>query len=110
MKLYFYILERPFREEPYIKSEECEVEEKPKTYRPIGRFPSSYYRYYVKKEDVGHILDSYGMKLILCENNPKLAMDLFRKYINTKIRNYECRIDTERENLKAVEEFERRLS
>ena len=65
MKLYFYILDndREFNPETRtfgdpvfkVRVEECEVVEKPKTYRAVTRFPKGLYIEYVKKEDIGKI-------------------------------------------------------
>ena len=43
MKLYFYILEKPYNKNPFVRFEECEVIEKPKTYKPKDRFPMDVY-------------------------------------------------------------------
>lgn len=40
MKLYFYILDRPLREAPKLRCEECEVKDYPKTYKPLEKFPT----------------------------------------------------------------------
>ena len=68
MKLYFYILDndREFNPETRtfgdpvfkVRVEECEVIEKPKTYRAVARFPERLYIGYVKKEDIGKISGS----------------------------------------------------
>ena len=62
MKLYFYILDsdREFNPETRtfgdpvfkVRVEECEVIEKPKTYKALTRFPDGIYIGYVKKEDI----------------------------------------------------------
>lgn len=62
MKLYFYILgsSRKFNPETRtfgdsvfkVRIEECEVIEKPKTYRAVTQFPKGLYIGYVKKEDI----------------------------------------------------------
>ncbi|MBS7048939.1 MAG: hypothetical protein KH160_02990 [Ruminococcus sp.] len=59
MKLYFYILDRDREYNPETKTlgdyvfeirvEECEVIEKPKTYRAVAQFPERLYIGYVKK-------------------------------------------------------------
>lgn len=66
MKLYFYILDndREFNPETRtfgdpvfkVRVEECEVIEKPKTYRAVAQFPERLYIGYVKKEDIGKFL------------------------------------------------------
>nr|DAE51611.1 MAG TPA: hypothetical protein [Caudoviricetes sp.] len=63
MKLYFYILGRDRKFNPETKTlgdyafkvrvEECEVIEKPKTYRAETKFPDGIYIGYVRREDVG---------------------------------------------------------
>lgn len=62
MKLYFYILDndREFNPETRtfgdpvfkVRVEECEVIEKPKTYRAVAQFPERLYIGYVKKKKI----------------------------------------------------------
>ena len=79
MTLYFYILQKPFGDKPYIQFSECDVDEKPKTYRPITKFPSGYYNCFVRKEDIGHLCGYGNDTLILTEKNNALAKKNFFK-------------------------------
>ena len=48
MKLYFYFLE-----DNGIRTAECEAEEKPKTYKIIGKSPTGFYKSTVNKDEIG---------------------------------------------------------
>lgn len=50
MKLHFYILKGLYGSNPKLTYSECEVDEKPKTYKPISRFPDGYFSSFVKKK------------------------------------------------------------
>lgn len=80
MKLYFYFLETK-----KIRCEECEVEEKPKTYKPVDRFPAGYYGCYVKKEDIGELIGYSNNVVVLTENNIQKVADAFRGKMEYKI-------------------------
>ena len=73
MKLYFYFLETG-----KIRFAECEVEEKPKTYKPVNKFPSGYYGCYVKKEDIGRLIGYDNNIVVLEENNIQDVAKKFR--------------------------------
>lgn len=80
MKLYFYFLETG-----KIRCAECEVEEKPKTYKPVDRFPAGYYGFYVKKEDIGELIGYSNDVVVLTENNIQKVADVFRSKMRYKI-------------------------
>lgn len=80
MKLYFYFLETG-----KIRCEECEVEEKPKTYKPVNRFPEGYYGCYVKKEDIGELIGYGNDTVVLTENNIQKVADVFKDKMKYKI-------------------------
>ena len=80
MKLYFYFLETG-----KIRCKECEVEEKPKTYKPVNRFPAGYYGFYVKKEDIGKLIGYGDNVVVLTENNIQRVADVFRKKMSYRI-------------------------
>lgn len=108
MKLYFYFLEKPFNGKPYIRSDECEVVNKPKTYKPVDKFPKGYYGCYVRKEDIG-ILSGYGKDVaILTSSDSDVAMKLFRDNANKQIGQHEYQINKLKEELSAVAEFKER--
>ncbi len=82
MKLYFYFLETG-----KIRCEECEVAEKPNTYKPVNRFLAGYYGYYVKKEDIGRLIGYGDNVIVLTENNIQMVAEVFRSKIQYKIAN-----------------------
>lgn len=75
MKLYFYFLD--IRKDNCIRMEECEVEEKEKTYRPISRFPKDYYGCYVRKSDIDRITGFCQNTIILTENDMERVSKAF---------------------------------
>ena len=79
MKLYFYILEKPYNKNPFVRFEECEVIEKPKTYKPKDRFPMGVYRSYISKSNIGHVSGYSNNLVVLTEPNAKVAKELFMK-------------------------------
>ena len=80
MRLYFYFLETG-----KIRCEECEVEEKPKTYKRVDRFPSNFYGCYVRKDDIGKLTGYTGNTVILTEKNTEKVAKIFRDEMNCKI-------------------------
>lgn len=80
MKLYFYFLETG-----KIRCAECEVDEKPKTYKPVNKFPAGYYGCYVKKEDIGRLVGYGDDTVVLTENNIQTVADVFRNKMKYKI-------------------------
>ena len=89
MKLYFYILEIPYNKNSFVRFEECEVIEKPKTYKPKDRFPRGVYNCYISKSDIGHI-SGYGNNIVvLTEPNSKLAKEIFTKFYKSNVRRKE---------------------
>lgn len=107
MKLYFYFLETN-----KIRTEECEVEEKPKTYKPVDKFPEGYYGCYVKKEDIGALSSYDNNTVILTEDNRAKAAEIFSgKCIGgiarakSNIQSAESRIEEYNSMLKMIEEW-----
>lgn len=80
MKLYFYFLETG-----KIRFEECEAVEKPKTYKPVDRFPAGYYGCYVRKEDIGELVGYGDNVVVLTENNIQKVAEIFRDRMKYKI-------------------------
>lgn len=105
MKLYFYFLKTPFNGEPYIKYAECEVINKPKTYKPVDKFPSDYCGCYVRKEDIGKLSGYSKDTVILTQNEPEVALKLFEDMANSIIRRHEEEIQTLKTKLKAIQEW-----
>ncbi len=106
MKLYFYFLETPYKGKSYIRIEECEVEEKPKTYSPVDEFPNDYYGNYVAKSEVGILSGRRNDKVILTEKNDELVKKLFFDYLNEQIERKQKEIEKLKEKLIAVENME----
>ena len=89
MKLYFYILEKPYNKKPFVRFEECEVIEKPKTYYPKDKFPSGVYNCYISKSDIGIISGHSNNLVVLTEPNAKVAKELFTKIYESNVRQKE---------------------
>ena len=85
MKLYFYILEKPYNKKPFVRFEECEVIEKPKTYKPKDKFPSGVYNCYISKSDIGHVSGYSNNIVVLTEPNSKLAKEIFTKLYKSDV-------------------------
>lgn len=105
MKLHFYILENHYREKPTFKCSECEVEEKPKTYKPVNRFPSGYYYSTVSKDNIGVVQGRYDRILILTEKDDELAKRLLSESINKEIEYKNKEIEELQEKLDALNEM-----
>ena len=106
MKLYFYILETPYNKNPFVRFEECEVIEKPKTYKPKDRFPNGVYRCYVRKSDIGHVYGYLSNIVVLTEPNPKVAKELFASLYESKVRREEKHLAEAKVELNAILEME----
>lgn len=115
MKLYFYILDKnrkydvktgTFEKAVFkMKIEECEVIEKPKTYRAVTKFPKGIYRGYIKKEDIGRIADFYGEYVVLEKPNYQFAKEVFLKKYNREINALRDKISTCEDIVAAIENF-----
>ena len=106
MKLYFYILERPYNKNPFVRFEECEVIEKPKTYKPKDRFPMGVYRSYVSKSDIGTVSGYSNNLVVLTEPNAKVAKKLFMKIYERNVRQKEEHLAEAKVILNAILEME----
>lgn len=111
MKLYFYFLETG-----KIRFEECEVEEKPKTYKPMDRFPERYYGCYVKKEDIGELIGYSNDVVVLTERNIQKVADVFRGKMEYRIAREKQNIASANdsinrcnETLSMIDEWERQM-
>ena len=106
MKLYFYILERPYDKNPFVRFEECEVIEKPKTYKPKDKFPRGVYNSYISKSNIG-IVSGYSNNLVvLTEPNAKVAKELFTKLYDSNVRQKEESLAKAKVMLNAILEME----
>jgi len=106
MKLYFYILEKPYNKNPFVRFEECEVIEKPKTYKPKDRFPMGVYRCFVSKSDIGHVSGYDNNLVVLTEPNAKFAKEIFTKLYESNVRQAEKSLSKEKAILNAILEIE----
>lgn len=84
MKLYFYILDTDRKTDKWnICLEECEVIEKPKTYKPVTKFPDGIYCSYIKKESIGNFISEYSKVIVLDTPDYQKAKEVFlKKYDN----------------------------
>ena len=115
MKLYFYILDsdREFNPETRtfggytfkVRIEECEVIERPKTYKAVTRFPEGIYIGYVKKEDIGRILDSLTPYIVLEEPNYQFVKETFLKRYNNEIRRLKNTIAMYENKIAAIKDY-----
>lgn len=87
MKLYFYFLETN-----KIRCKECEVEEKPKTYKPVDKFPAGYYYCSVKKEEIGKLAGYNADVVILTEKDTERVSEIFREKCSQRISAEKSRI------------------
>ena len=106
MKLYFYILETPYNKNPFVRFEECEVIEKPKTYKPKDRFPMGVYRSYVSKSDIGTVSGYSNNLVVLTEPNAKVAKELFMKIYERNVRQKEEHLAEAKSMLNAILKME----
>lgn len=114
MKLYFYFLVCK-GENKGIRMEECEVAEKPKTYKPVKEFPAGYYEQHVKKDDIGRLSGYRYDTVILTEPKGERAAELFSLRCKRDIINAEDKIRRAKEEivranalLKAIEKWKGR--
>lgn len=106
MKLYFYILEKYFNKKPFVRFEECEVIEKPKTYYPKDKFPSGVYNSYISKSDIGHISGYSNNIVVLTEPNAKMAKELYAKLYESIVRQKEESLEKAKAELNSILEME----
>ena len=84
MKLYFYILDSDRETGKWnLHLEECEVIEKPKTYKPAAKFPDGVYTSFIRKESIGNFISEYSKVVVLDAPDYEKAKEVFfRKYDN----------------------------
>lgn len=115
MKLYFYILDRDREYNPEtrtfgdptfkVRVEECEVIEKPKTYRAVTWFPKGVYSEYVKKENIGKISDSLTQYIVLEKPNYQFVKNKFLEKCNEEISRLKNTIAMYENKIAAVENY-----
>lgn len=106
MKLYFYILKRPYGEKPFVKFKECEAIEKPKIYCAADRFPDNVYRTRIYKSEIGNVIGYRNDLVVLTEPNAKLAKDIFLRAYNSIVEQNEKSLNKAKELLNAILEME----
>ena len=106
MKLYFYILERPYNKNPFVRFEECEVIEKPKTYKPKDKFPSGVYNSYISKSEIGHVSGYNNNIVVLIEPNAKMVKELYTKLYESIVRQREESLAKAKATLNSILEME----
>ena len=106
MKLYFYILERPYNKNPFVRFDECDVIEKPKTYYPKDKFPCGVYNCYISKSDIGHISGYSSNLVVLTEPNAKLAREIFAKMYESNVRRAQASLAEAKAMLNVILEME----
>lgn len=115
MKLYFYILDRiekfnpetrTFEKDTFkIRVEECEVIEKPKTYKALIKFPKGVYIGYVRKDDIGKISDSFTPYIVLTVPNYQFVKDRFLEKYNVEISRLKKAITMYEDKIAAIENY-----
>ena len=102
MKLYFYILDDYGESPKGLYVEECEAEEKPKTYKAVsGSFPNYYST--VRKDEAGQIR---GDCLFFTEPNFEYAKEKFKTRVERAIADKLKRIEELKAELKIINESE----
>ena len=103
MKLYFYNLDTYGSNPKGLYVEECEAEERPKTYAAVDRvFPN--YLSVVRKDDVGRITDFD--RLFLTEPNFEYAKRCFQNRAERRIADKLEEIEKLKAELKIINESE----
>lgn len=115
MKLYFYILDSDREYNPETKTlgdyifkirvKECEVVEKPKTYRAVTQFPEGLYIGYVKKEDIGKISGCSTPYIVLTVPNYQFVKDKFLEKYNVEISRLKKAIAMYENKIAAIEDY-----
>ena len=106
MKLYFWFLERPWDEGPYIRFEECEVIEKPKIFKPVDKFPNGFFGAYVFKNELKCVIHDGGIYISDSPNHIE-AKEKLRLYWTKLINKMEMMINKFKMNIDAIERFNR---
>ena len=102
MKLYFYILDTYGNNPKGLRVEECEAEEKPKTYKAVsGSFPNYYST--VRKDEIGQLK---GDCLFLAEPDFEYAKEKFKTRAERAIADKLKRIEELKAELKIINESE----
>lgn len=106
MKLYFYILDSDREtDKQNLRLEECEVIEKPKTYKPVTKFPDGIYASFIKKESIAHFINEYSKAVVLDAPDYEKAKEVFFKKYDKKLNALRKAINFYEELKSAVEDY-----
>lgn len=107
MKLYFYILDMDRETDKWnLRLEECEVIEKPKTYKPVTKIPNGIYNSLIRKESIGSFMNDYSNVVVLDTPDYEKAKEVFLKKYDNELNTLRKRIDFYETLKSAVEEGE----
>lgn len=94
MKLYFYILGTDRKTGKWnLRLEECEVIEKPKTYKPATKFPDEIYASFIRKESIGNFINEYSKVVVLDAPDYEKAKEVFFKKYDNELNTLRKRIN-----------------
>lgn len=94
MKLYFYILDTDRKTGKWnLHLEECEVIEKPKTYKQKTEFPNGVYASFVRKESIGSFINDYSEAVVLDTPDYQKAKEVFLKKYDNELKTLKGRIN-----------------
>lgn len=106
MKLYFYILDSDRKTGKWnLRLEECEVMEKPKTYKPATKFPDGVYASLIKKESIGKFISEYSEVVVLDAPDYEKAKEVFFKKYDNELNVLRNRINFYDELKTAIEDY-----
>lgn len=106
MKLYFYILYSDRKTNKWnLRLEECEVIEKPKTYRPVTKFPDGIYASLIKKESIGNFIYEYSEVVVLDAPDYEKAKEVFFKKYDNELNTLRKRINFYEQLKSAIEDY-----
>lgn len=104
MKLYFYILGTDRKTGKWnLYLEECEVIEKPKTYKPVTEFPAGIYASFIRKESIGNFISEYSKVVVLDAPDYEKAKEVFFKKYDNELNTLRKRINFYEELKSAIE-------
>lgn len=94
MKLYFYILDSDRKTDKWnLRLEECEATEKPKTYKPVTKFPDGIYASFIRKESIGNFINEYSKVVVLGAPDYEKAKEVFFKKYDNELKTLRKRIN-----------------
>ena len=106
MKLYFYILDMDRKTDKWnLRLEECEVIEKPKTYKPVTKFPNGIYSSLIRKESIGSFMNDYSKVVVLDTPDYQKAKEVFLKKYDNELNTLRERINFYEELKSAIEDY-----